>query len=121
MKPDSDEAFREWIKTQPSCVSCDFKEYDAAGDGVSIPCHVRRAGEAGTAYKPPFSCVPMTFDEHALQSSLGELACLEKYLPPLERIRLFHGCVTHEDRVARAKWFFDDQAAKYLAMWRATL
>ncbi len=87
-----DKKYREWISHQPSCVSGQFSEWHN-GEGRSIACHVRRAIESGTGFKPPYCCVPLTFQEHAIQhGKLGEEA--------------FGG-----------KGWFDRQRVKYLRSW----
>lgn len=88
----ADKQFREFIQRQPSCISGRFSEYLEIGEGRSIACHVRRAGESGTAYKSEYSCVPMTHAEHLLQHQKGET--------------VFGG-----------KDFFDQQRLRYLLLW----
>lgn len=58
-----DQQFLDWIATQPSAISGRFNDY-INGVGVSIACHVRTAGNAGIGYKPLYSAIPMTHDEH---------------------------------------------------------
>jgi len=72
----SDEEYRQWIQKQPSAYSGDFSEW-IHGDGRCIAAHVRRAGEAGTAYKPLYACIPLTNDEHMLQHKSGESALID--------------------------------------------
>jgi hypothetical protein len=103
----TDKAFLEWIETQRSCLTGNFSEY-LNGDGRSIACHVRRAGRAGTSYKPPYSAVPMTFGEHAVQSHQGELEAIRKYNAGLARV------ITTLDE---AKDWFDEQARKFRCAW----
>lgn len=68
----SDADFRAWIQTQPSCISGTFSEY-VDGQGRCIAAHVRRVGGgAGVGQKPPFSCLPLTDQEHRLQHAHGE-------------------------------------------------
>lgn len=75
----TDEAFREWVTYQPSIVNGGFGEYDAAGDGRNVACHVRRASNSGTAFKPAYACVPMTDSEHRLlQHQHGEEAARQR-------------------------------------------
>lgn len=69
----SDQSYREWLQKQPSVYSGEFSEY-VNGEGRCIAAHVRRSGEAGTAYKPQYSCIPLTNDEHTLQHQQGESA-----------------------------------------------
>lgn len=71
----TDKQYRQWIQTQPSAYSGDYSEW-VNGDGRCIAAHVRRAGEAGTAYKPPYACIPLTDKEHQLQHQQGESALL---------------------------------------------
>ena len=103
----TDKAFREWIETKRSCLSGEFSEF-LNGEGRCIACHVRRAGAAGTAYKPPYSVVPMTFAEHSVQSHGGELEAIKQFNIGLARI-----VTTVED----AKAWFDEQARKYRRAW----
>ena len=67
----TDKDYREWIQKQPSAISGEFSEY-VNGEGRCEAAHVRRAGEAGTGYKPPYSCIPLTHEEHAQQHQHGE-------------------------------------------------
>lgn len=69
----SDKQFREWIQRQPSAISNEFSEY-INGEGRCEAAHVRRSGEAGTSYKPPYACIPLTHDEHQEQHQHGETA-----------------------------------------------
>lgn len=66
-----DDQFRAWVRTQPSCISGLFSEY-VHGEGRCIAAHIRRAGKSGTAYKPPFSALPLTDTEHKLTHQHGE-------------------------------------------------
>ena len=61
----------EWIQKQPSCISERFSEY-VNGEGRCIAAHVRRAGDAGIGYKPPYMAVPLTDEEHRQQHNHGE-------------------------------------------------
>lgn len=105
-KKGTDRKFLEWIKFQPSCLSGNFSEW-VDGEGRSIPAHVRRSREAGTAFKPGYSAIPLTFDEHNEQSWYGEAACLNKFLPK---------CNGFWDNL-EAKTWFDEQRIKYLKRW----
>jgi hypothetical protein len=69
----SDDTYRKWIQTQPSAYSGNFSEY-INGEGRCIAAHVRRSSNAGTGYKPPYSCIPLTDAEHQLQHQKGESA-----------------------------------------------
>jgi len=107
----SDKKFREWVSRQPSCLDGKFSEF-TNGEWRNLACHVRRASNAGTAYKPEFSCVPMTNAQHQYQHSHGELACILAFAT-LEVIGDSHGM----DSVETAKEWFDLQAKKYREMW----
>jgi hypothetical protein len=91
-----DEAYRHWLSYQPSCIDGGWSEKDDLGDDRCVACHIRRAGQAGVAYKPPFSAVPMTFTQHALQHQHGE-----SYFHP-------------------AEWW-EAQATGYLMQWLETV
>lgn len=106
MKKESDKKYLEWLSYQPSCLDGAFNQY-IDGVGRNIACHVRRASNAGTGYKPPFSAVPMTDEQHKLQSFMGEYTVLKKYgfdLNPRE-----------------AKEWFDNQAKIHLEKWKCTV
>ncbi len=105
----TDKKFREWVQRQPSCLSGRFSEY-VNGEGRCIAAHVRRAATSGTGYKAPFSCVPMTDDEHRFQHQHGELACLLRYMSGPLGIPQFAAADF-------AKEWFTDQAKKYRKQW----
>ena len=68
----TDDQYLEWLRAQPSALNGDF-DYDSdTGEGRCVPAHVRRSGEAGTAYKPPYSAIPLTNAQHQLQHQKGE-------------------------------------------------
>jgi hypothetical protein len=69
----TDEQYRKWIQKQPSAISGDFSEW-VNDEGRCEAAHVRRSYDAGTGYKPPYSCIPLTHDEHAQQHNEGESA-----------------------------------------------
>lgn len=100
----SDKKFLEWISYQPSCLDGAFNQYQD-GVGRNIACHVRRAGKAGTGYKPKFSAVPMTDAQHKTQSAKGERYVLIKYLGK-------------DYTVEQAKLWFDLQASVHLEKWK---
>lgn len=93
----TDEEFRVWVREQPSCL-----------DGA-MPCiaaHVRRAKDSGTAFKPPYRCVPLTDDQHNEQSWYSEASCLNRYNP---RPRGWTNLA--------AKEWFDEQADITVKAW----
>lgn len=103
----SDAKFREWVRTQKSCLSGHFSEWMSnLGEWRNPACHVRRANNSGTSYKPEYACIPMTNGEHAVQSTEGEVACLNQ----LHRGR-------RDWSLDDAKYFFDQQRIHYLVMW----
>ncbi len=69
----TDKQFRHWIQQQPSAYSGNYSEW-MNGEGRCIAAHVRRSGEAGTGFKPTYSCIPLTDAEHRLQHQKGESA-----------------------------------------------
>ncbi len=69
----TDAEFRAFIQRLPSAVSGEWSEWmEGTGEGRCVAAHVRRAGEAGTAYKPPYACIPLTDAEHKRQHQHGE-------------------------------------------------
>src|ERR1700723_609989 len=113
----TDKAYREFIQTLSSCITGRFSEYLEDGRKLCVAAHVRRAGESGTAYKAPFSCVPMTQTEHLYQHQHGELACLVKYTrEPQLKATLLNASPVEAECIA-ADWF-DSQVVRYREMWR---
>jgi hypothetical protein len=78
----SDEAYRKWVQKQRSCLSGQYSEILESGEGRCIAAHVRRVHlGSGTGRKPPYSAIPLTFDEHAYahQHGDGELMAPHKW------------------------------------------
>lgn len=70
----TDEEYRKWIQGCASCISNKYN-YTELGPKCEAA-HVRRAGQSGTGYKAPYSCIPLTHEEHQLQHQKGESALL---------------------------------------------
>ena len=66
-----DKAYQAFLREQPSALSGNYSEY-VNGVGKCVVAHVRRANDSGTGYKPLFSAIPLTFEEHQLQHQHGE-------------------------------------------------
>lgn len=105
----TDAEFLDWLTYQPSCLDGSFNQYQG-GVGRNIACHVRRvAAGSGTAFKPPYSAVPMTDAQHKVQSGKeGEAGALRRFSVP-------HGI--HSVDAATAKAWFEQQAAEHLQRW----
>jgi len=73
----TDAEYHAWIQRQKSCVSHQYSEY-VDGEGRCVAAHVRRASDAGTAFKPEFHQVPLTDAEHQLQHASGESEVLRR-------------------------------------------
>lgn len=71
----TDQQYHAWVQCQPSCISHQYSEY-VYGSGRCIAAHVRRAGQAGTGYKPPYQQIPLTNEEHMIQHQHGEAELL---------------------------------------------
>lgn len=99
--PDSE--FRAFVQKQRSILSNLFSEELESGEGRCIAAHVRRANESGTGFKPSYSCVPLTWQEHNDQHK-GEKYCLEKY-------------TRRKYTVEEAKAFFDEKRVEMLMKW----
>lgn len=68
----SDKQFLKWASEQPSIIDGTFNQYNP---NRNIACHVRRQKDgAGMGIKPPFSAVPMTQEQHDVQTKWGEEA-----------------------------------------------
>lgn len=105
--PDSE--YHAWIQRQPSCVSRQFSEY-VNGEGRCIAAHVRRARDAGTAFKPEYHQVPLTDEEHQIQHHLGELELLL-------RIGVFNREASPVSLVPAAKDWFYEKTFFYRQRW----
>lgn len=92
-----DDQYQAWIRKQPSCISGRYSEW-VNGEGRCEYAHVRRAKDGGTGYKPLFSGVPLTHEEHAMQHQKGEAYTLAAY-----------GIITED-----AKAWFEQKAEEYL-------
>jgi hypothetical protein len=114
----TDKEYRGLIQTLPSCLSGQYSEWlSDLGEWRSVAAHVRRAGSSGTAYKAPFSCVPMTQTEHLYQHNHGELACLLRFTrDPQLKATLLNASPVEAERIA-GEWF-DAQVLRYRKMWR---
>jgi len=88
----TDKEFLDFIRRQPSAYSGRFSEYLEDGTGRCVAAHVRRASNSGTACKPEYSAIPLTFAEHFLTHQKGETVLMRK------------------------EWF-ETQALKYLQRW----
>lgn len=55
------EQYEAYVRLLPSCLTNDYKEYPH-GEGRSVFAHVRKGG--GVAFKPPYSGVPLTQQQH---------------------------------------------------------
>jgi len=72
----TDEEFLAWIRKQRSAKSNQFSEY-VHGEGRCEAAHVRRINlGAGTGKKPPYAAIPLTREEHRIQTNTGEAALL---------------------------------------------
>lgn len=102
--------YLRWVSYQSSILDGTFSEYHD-GVGRCIPCHIRRVSYgAGTGIKPPYKAVPMTFDQHALQShdnmkNGGELLCLKKILPYHQWYEWFDDQPEDQWDARAAEWF----------------
>lgn len=88
----TDAEYQAWVRQFPSCLSQTYSEF-LHGEGRCEYSHVRRVSHgSGAAYKPEYSGVPLTHEEHQLQHQKGE----QVFCSP--------------------EWF-ERQAMKYLTMW----
>ena len=101
----SDKKYLEWLRTQPSCISGEYSEY-VNGQGMNPACHVRRANNSGTGYKPKFSAIPLTHKEHGIQHQYGEAALLNT--KPIKTM----------DELHNAKEWFEKKATEYYEKWK---
>ena len=68
-KKGTEQEYFAWLR---KCVSCLYPEYSEYinGEGRCIVAHVRNTN-GGIGYKPPYSAVPLTQDQHAKQHQYG--------------------------------------------------
>lgn len=58
-KVGSEDNYRKWLYQQ-KCAACRWTPYQSMNDWIHCEAaHVRRSGEAGTAYKPPYKMIPL--------------------------------------------------------------
>lgn len=76
-KKGSEEQYYSWLRQCPSCLFPEFSEY-VNGEGRCVVAHVRNVN-GGIGYKPPYSAVPLTQDQHAKQHQYGY-----EYFMPIE-------------------------------------
>ena len=62
----TDEDYLAWVRRQPCART--------GSDNGVVAAHVRRAGHAGTGFKPTYSAIPLHDDLHRLQHQQGESA-----------------------------------------------
>jgi len=100
----TDKQYLEWVSKQSSCLDGAYQQY-MDGRGRNTACHVRRASHSGTAFKPPFSAVPMTHEQHMVQSGIkGEVGVLDFYRG-------------EQHSLETAKEWFDTISEMYLKQW----
>jgi len=114
MKKRKDQKFLDWLSYQPSWLDGAFSETDRAGHQRNIACHVRRASNAGTGYKPLYSALPMTNMQHLLETNKGKLACIMAYTNYQRFLAPYDGTTL----VEKAKAAFDAAAVFYVEKWR---
>lgn len=100
----TDAEYLDFVSRQPSCIDGAWNQIEP--ESRNIACHVRRLSKgAGFGIKPPFSAVPMTHNQHMIQSGNGgEVMVLEVYTG------------NRLPQIAAAEWF-ERQADKSLASW----
>ncbi len=65
----TDKEFLAWVSHQPSVIDGNFNQYNP---NRNIACHVREISiGSGMGIKPPFSAVPMTNEQHRMQTLYG--------------------------------------------------
>lgn len=108
-----DTEYHAWIQRQPSCVSKKFSEY-VNGEGRCIAAHVRRASDAGTAFKPEYHQIPLTDEEHQIQHSAGEVGLLLRCAGIGSQM---HRIAASSNSLQAAKEWFYEKAFFYRRRW----
>ncbi len=68
----TDAQFRRFLRDLP-CAICGLFRAWVDGKGQSESAHIRLDGVGGTAYKPPYSAIPLCRVCHAIQHTKGHL------------------------------------------------
>jgi len=103
--------FEDFVRTQPSIVSRAYQDWQQK---LCLCCHVRRANNSGTSYRPGYHAVPMTDAEHKRQhgqegtiAEQGELG-----------VFLSSGLIAPAQRTLEwAKVWFDRHAERIRQKW----
>lgn len=72
----TDDHYQAWCRTQKCTICGQQDRLTDTGENVCEYAHVRRAGEAGMAYKPPYRGVPLCHYHHSRQHQVGEVSVL---------------------------------------------
>ena len=99
----TDKQYTRFVQSLPSVISGNYSEW-VNGEGKNPACHVRRASTSGIAYKPPYSAIPLTHEEHALQHQKGEWHCLLRFLPQAQLNEQFFKPDKPNELIAK-EWF----------------
>lgn len=105
----TDANYQEWCRHQLSAIDGSGDLDERTGDLRCEPAHVRRAGEAGTGYKPLYATIPLTHVQHVTQHNRGQAACLDAY----------NWC-GHAWAPNDADEWFDKARVKYVLSWAKT-
>lgn len=106
----TDAEYQIWTHDQ-KCVICGNQDLvEETGEMKCEFAHVRRAGEAGTSYKPEYSGVPMCHDHHQMQHQFGESGVLIK-------TGTISGSMTDENAQQVAKEWFERKAVGNAHKW----
>lgn len=106
----TDEDYQAWTRNQ-KCVICNDADYvEETGEMKCEYAHVRRAGAAGTGFKPPYSGVPMCHLHHQMQHQYGEAELLA-------RTGKIAGNMQPQDAEQVAKEWFDRKAIENIHKW----
>lgn len=114
----SDADYQAWCRKE-RCVVCGQIDHHERG-----PCrgmvagnqyaHVRRAGEAGTGFKPLYAGVPMCASCHSLQHQKGETAAYGAYLFSRDELS---SMTQTEPSVETAKQWFHMKRLEHIERW----
>lgn len=107
----TDQQYQEFTRKRRCVVTGGYMWDEAKGVERTEFAHVRRAGDSGTAIKPPFSGVPLVNEIHRLQHAGGETAAYDKYL--IRRGIDSGGIVTE----TAAKEWFEKKALENVEKW----
>jgi len=119
----TDNEYLDWLRKNPSALLGVYSEV-VDGEGYCEAAHVRRASDSGTAYKPEYSAIPLTHEQHAIQHQKGESVFCppEWYVQKATEylVKWINGVKPPRIKEAKANWkeeFIIEYPGQIVALW----